>query len=227
MAVQKQKLQKGKKSWRQIVAPKMFNEMALGETLGYTPEEMLGKRVVYNLMNLTKDVKRQNIVITFEVTGIQDGKGTTSVIAYTMVPSSVKRLVRRRSDRVDISFACETADGRIVRIKPLLVTRGNTTSVLLRKLHHYAADYALKAVKRISYEQLLNDLVSYKFQAEMRQKLAKIFPLKSCEIRSLVLGDAAEKVRRIELQPEPANREPQQEQAPEQPQGQQATQESA
>lgn len=225
MAVQKQKLQKGKKSWHQMVAPKMFNEMALGETMAYTPEEMLGKRIVHNLMNLTKDVKRQNIVITFEVTGIQGGKGVTSVIAYTMVPSSVKRLVRRRSDRVDISFACETADGRIVRIKPLLVTRGNTTSVILRKLHHHAADYALKAVKRLTYEGLLNELVSYKFQAEMRQKLAKIFPLKSCEIRSLVLGDAAENVRRIELQP--ANREPQQEQAPEQPQEQQATQESA
>src|SRR3989338_7988432 len=202
MAVQKQKLQKGKKSWRQIVAPKMFNEMALGETLGYTPEEMLGKRVVYNLMNLTKDVKRQNIVITFEVTGIQDGKGTTSVIAYTMVPSSVKRLVRRRSDRVDISFACETADGKIVRIKPLLVTRGNTTTVILRKLNRIASDYVLRQVKRLTYEGLLNDLISYKFQSEMRARLSKTYPLKSCEIRSLIIADASENVRKVELAPE-------------------------
>ncbi len=203
MAAGKQKLMRGKKTWHQIIAPKMFREMVLGETLVYEPKEMLGKRVVQNLMNLTQDVKRQNVAVTFEVTEIKENKGVGSVVSFTMIPSSIKRLVRRRSDRVDISFACETADGLVVRIKPILVTRGNTTSVILRKLHHYAADYALKAVKRVTYEGLLNDLISFKFQSEMRQKLAKIYPLKSCEVRSLVVADATENVRKIVLPLEP------------------------
>jgi len=221
MSITKPKLAKEKKSWYPIIAPPMFREMVLGETPVYDPKEMIGKRVMHNLMNLTNDVKRQNVNITFEVTDVKDNKGLTSVVAFTMIPSSIKRLVRRRSDRVDISFACETQDSKIVRIKPLLVTRGNTTSVILRKLHRLAADQVLRQVKRLTYEGLLNDLITYKFQSELRARLMKTYPLKSCEIRSLVIADASENVRKIELAPEPVKEAEQP--APEQ----QATQESS
>jgi ribosomal protein S3AE len=192
---------KGKKSWHPLVAPAMFRNVILGETAVYEPSQMMGKRIEANLMNLTGDIKRQNVNVSFQVTEVKDGKGYTSVMAFTMIPSSVKRMVRRRSDRVDISFACETADNKIVRIKPLLITRGNTTSVILRKLYRHAVDYVLKQVKKLTYEQLLNELVSYKFQTEMRQRLGKIYPLKTCDIRSLVLG-ATGKILKVELPPE-------------------------
>jgi len=212
MAQKAQSVIKGKKSWHHIVAPPMFKDMVLGETTVYEPSQMIGKRIEFNLMNLTGDIKRQNINLTFQVTDVKDGKGITSVMAYTMIPGSVKRLVRRRSDRVDLSFACETADNKVVRIKPLVVTRGNTTSVIQRKLHHYAMDYVLRQVKRLTFEQLLNELVTYKFQSEMRAKLAKVYPLKSSEVRSLSIADPSEKVIKVTLSPEPvAKEEPQQE----------------
>ena len=220
MSVKNQKLQKGKKMWLPIIAPVMFKEMIIGETPVYEASEMMGKRLSHNLMNLTNDVKRQNTNVTFEVTEVKDNKGLTSVVAFTMVPSSVKRMVRRRSDRVDLSFACETADGKVVRIKPLLVTRGNTTSVIQRKLYRIAFDYVLRQVKRLTFEGLLNDLISFKFQSEMRARLTKTYPLKSCEIRSLVIADASENVRKVELAPEPAKEA-------EQPVQEPATQESA
>ncbi len=190
---------KGKKSWHPIVAPEMFKGFLLGETAVYDPNQMIGKKIDFNLMNLTGDIKRQNINVAFQVVEVKDGKGITAIVGLTMVPGSVKRMVRRRSDRVDMSFACETGDGQIVRIKPLLVTRGNTTSVILRKLHHHAKDFVLKQVKRLSYDQLLHDLVSYKFQMEMRSKIAKVYPLKTCDVRSLVLGDSSEKVIKVVL----------------------------
>ncbi len=193
---------KGKKAWYPLIAPAMFRGMLLGETAVYDPQHMLGKKVDASLMNLTGDIKRQNIIVSLQVTEVKDNKGMTSVVGFTMVPGSVKRMVRRRSDRVDISFACETADNKIVRIKPLLVTRGNTTSVILRKIHHIAKDFVLKQVKRLTYEQLLGDLVSYKFQMELRGRITKTYPLKTCDIRSLVLGDASENVIKVELPPE-------------------------
>ena len=208
---------KGKKAWYPLVAPAMFRGVILGETAVYDPQQMIGKVVDANLMNLTGDIKRQNITVSFQVTEVKDNKGMTSLVGFTMVPGSVKRMVRRRSDRVDMSFACETADNVVVRIKPLLVTRGNTTSVILRKIHHHARDLVLKQVKRLTYEQLLNDLISYKFQSEIRQKISKIYPLKTCDIRSLVLGDASENVIKVELPPE----------QPAEPATQEAVQESA
>ena len=49
-----------KKEWYPILAPKIFQNTVLGETYVYEPEQMVGKGITKNLMNLTNDVKRQN-----------------------------------------------------------------------------------------------------------------------------------------------------------------------
>ncbi|MBI2659050.1 hypothetical protein HYX05_03050 [Candidatus Woesearchaeota archaeon] len=47
-----------KKQWFQIIAPKQFENAVIGETLVYSPSQMLGKTLSHSLMNLTNDMKR-------------------------------------------------------------------------------------------------------------------------------------------------------------------------
>ncbi|MBI3035503.1 hypothetical protein HYY71_04210 [Candidatus Woesearchaeota archaeon] len=110
MAEQVAKLKK--KQWYPIIAPKQFDNVVLGETLVYEPGLMLGKTLSHSLMNLTNDMKRQNVNIHFKVVEIEGDKAKTSIIGYQIIPSSVKRFVRRASEKMDISFACETADNQ-------------------------------------------------------------------------------------------------------------------
>jgi len=86
-----------KKKWFSILAPKMFGGAIIGETIVYDVGLMKGKTITQNpsmLMNLPSDAARVNANVKFEVTGVQDDKATTSVIAYNMMPSTIKRLVR-------------------------------------------------------------------------------------------------------------------------------------
>ena len=174
-----------KKQWYQIIAPKQFEEGVLGETLVSDPQMMLGKALSHNLMNLTSDPKRQNINIYFKVVKIEGGKGLTSIVGYEIIPSSVKRFVRRNSEKMNLSFECETADNIMVRIKPLVITKADVKGSVAAKMRNVIVQNLIKAIKKTNYNELMNDVITHKLQSELRAGLNKMYPLKVCEIRYL------------------------------------------
>src|SRR3989338_7804647 len=106
-----------KKQWYPIIAPKQFENAVIGDTLAYEPQQMLGKTLSHSLMNLTNDMKRQNVAIHFKIVEVEGSKAKTSIIGYEIIPSSVKRFVRRASEKISLSFNCETADSLFLRVK--------------------------------------------------------------------------------------------------------------
>ena len=177
-----------KKEWYPIIAPKIFRNIVLGETIVYEPEKMVGKGISQNLMSLTNDVKRQNININFEVVNVENGKGFTNIVGYNMVKSSVKRMVRRNISKIDMSFVCSTSDKKNVRIKPLLITRLATNGSVVAKIRKNAQDFLTKYIGSISYDNFTNDLISHKLQNYLRAHLKKVYPLRVCEIRSMQIS---------------------------------------
>jgi len=183
MAEQVVKLKK--KQWYQIIAPKQFGEAVIGETLVAEPQAMLGKTLSHNLMNLTNDPKKQNINIHFKVVEVDGSKGRTNIIGYQIVPSSVKRFVRRNSEKMDLSFASETSDNIYLRVKPLVITKADVKGSVAAKMRNNIVQYLIKTIKKMNYNDLVNELISHKLQSDMRAALSKIYPLKVCEIRYL------------------------------------------
>ena len=183
MAEQVAKLKK--KQWYQITAPKQFNEVVIGETLVYDPQAMIGKTIMHSLMNLINDTKKQNISIHFKIVGVDSDKGRTCITGYQLTPYSIKRFVRRSSEKIDLSFNCDTADDFFLRVKPLLITKADVKGSVAEKLRSNAVNFLTKTIKKAKYEEVLNDLISHKLQTSMKEALTKIYPLKICEIRYL------------------------------------------
>lgn len=200
MAEQIAKLKK--KRWYQIIAPQQFDNVVLGETLVYEPNAMLGKTLSHSLMNLTNDPKRQNINIHFKVVEVEGDKGKTSIVGYQIIPSSVKRFVRRNSEKMDLSFACETADNVFLRVKPLVITKADVKGSIAAKLRNNIVQLLIKTIKKMNYNDVINDLISHKLQAMMRENLNKIYPLKVCEIRHLGI-EKRERKQEAQSQSEP------------------------
>jgi small subunit ribosomal protein S3Ae len=148
MAEQVAKLKK--KQWYSIIAPKQFDNAVIGETLAYEPGAMLGKTLSHSLMNLTNDTKRQNIYIHFKVVEIDGEKAKTSIIGYEIIHSSVKRFVRRNSEKIDMSFTCETSDNVFLRVKPLIVTRSDVKDSIASKIRNNAAGILAKTIKKMT-----------------------------------------------------------------------------
>ena len=183
-----------KKEWYPILAPKIFQNAVLGETPVYDPQQMIGKSMTKNLMNLTNDVKRQNININFKVVDVQNGKALANVVGYYMVQSSIRRLIRRNIEKIIMSFPCKTSDNKNLQVKPLLITRSATTGSVATKMRKNAQDFLVKYISAISYENLVNDLVNHKLQSSLKKDMNKIYPLRVCEIKSMEIVSLEKKV---------------------------------
>ena len=179
-----------KKEWYPIIAPKIFRGAVLGETPVYEPDKMIGKSMSENLMNLTNDVKKQNIKVVFEIVNVENNRALTEITGYKMVPSSVKRLVRRNIEKVDMSFSCSTSDNKKIRIKPLIITRFAVSSSVGAKIRKNAEEFITKYVQGITYDNLANDLITHNLQDSLRAGLNKVYPLRVCEIRSMYVFKA-------------------------------------
>ena len=174
-----------KKQWYPILAPKQFDNVVIGETLVYEPNQMLGKTLSHSLMNLINDTKRQNINIHFKVVEVEGNNAKTSIIGYQIIPSSIKRFVRRNSEKMDMAFTCETSDNVFLRVKPLVITRGEVKGSIAAKLRNNIVSFLVKTIKKMTYDEIINDLISRKMHDLMRANFNKIYPLKVCEIRYL------------------------------------------
>jgi ribosomal protein S3AE len=179
------KSSKLKKKWYKIIAPSEFNEILIGETLSYDPRLLIGKVVTANLANLTRDIKKQNIIMAFKVSGLKENNALTEPVSYKMVPTFIKRIIRRGRENIHDSFLCSTADEKKVRIKPLVITVNKTKGIVIKSLIKNMRDSLKEYVRKLTYKELVNELVSHKLQGTLKKKLTKIYPLRSFEIKEM------------------------------------------
>ena len=71
-----------KKKWFQILAPKFLGDKVIGESYLSEPTEAIKRTVKINLMQITGDIKTQNIGVKFEITDFKDNKLHTIIIGY-------------------------------------------------------------------------------------------------------------------------------------------------
>jgi len=176
-----------KKHWVQILAPGFLQHTLLGETYIGEPQEAKGRMVTVSMMTLTGDPKRQSMHASFQIDGVKDGCLTTSINGVSMLPSSIKRMVRRGKERVDDSFLAVTKDGKKLRIKPLVITRQSTPRSVCSSIQRKAKELVIHCLARSTLEELWQDLVNYKIQKEISHSLSKVYLVQIFDIRRFVV----------------------------------------
>lgn len=172
-----------KKKWFRIVAPAFLGEETVGETLAEEPRTLVGKFVTISLATLTGDMKQQSIHVKLKVVSVEDGTARTELYGFGMAPSSLKRLVRRNSDRIDDSFVCTTADGKRVRIKPVMLTSSKAKGAVQRVLRRLITSAIVREIQSLPYEEAVKSVLSYRLQTAVRNHLRKTYPVKYFEIK--------------------------------------------
>ncbi len=200
-----------KKRWFKVFAPKIFGEAVLGESYVTDQQMLMDKCMTANLMSITGDMKKQNTNISFKVSGTRPEGATTDVVAYDLVPASIKRLVKRGNKAINESFLVKTKDEVTVRIKPMVFTRSKSKSSISNTIRKTIRASLTKKVASLLYYNLVNDLISHKIQRSLRDDLNKIYPIRTSEIRAMkkVSGEAkkeAEKPAPKKEAPKPAEK---------------------
>ena len=84
---------------------------------------------------------------------------------------------------MDYSFCASTSDNKNLRIKTLLLTRKEINNSIAATLKKNAAETLKREIKKLSFAEIMQAFVAYKIQGGLKKQLAKIYPLKTFEIR--------------------------------------------
>lgn len=176
-------LKKKKKKWVQISGLRDFKEVHLGESYVAEPNSLMNKHIDINLMELTNDMKKQNIKARFRVSTISDNKAYAEFLGYETVNSMIRRIVKRGRSKVDDSFIVETKDKIKVRIKPILLTKAKTPHSLLTKLKAKSHELIVERFEKVTFDEVIHQVISQELQRDVRDNLKKIVPLSVVDIR--------------------------------------------
>lgn len=170
------------KQWYQIVAPKIFNQVEIGETLG-VEDQLNGRTMQVLVSDLTGDSRKTHIKLKLEVDGIEAGKATTRIKELELLRGYMRSIVRRRSTKIDEAITVTTRDNAKVRVKPLLVTARLCTSSQATAIRSIIRKVVEDAARDRTFDAFMLDLVSEKLPKDIRQAVTKLYPVKNAEIR--------------------------------------------
>src|SRR3989338_8250988 len=179
-----QKIIKKKKKWFTLVAPMEFGNLVLGETPAFESENIMGRKIVVNLITLARDPKKQSYNITFKVIEVKNSDALTMTVKYELPNVHIKRFVKKEKEKVDDAFPIVTKDNVKAMIKPLFVTKAMTQHSRLTLLRKRANEFMTKLAKERTFAELVSMLVSTELQRSLRSELKKVYPLSVCEIRA-------------------------------------------
>ena len=188
MAKAKRKVGKVKKKhWFPIIAPKMFGEKVMGETYVVNSELIKGKHISYNLKNLGGYRVKQNIDLKFVVDEVKEGKAYCKLIGYSLLKSSIKRLMSKNKNQINISLVCKSLDNKNIRIKLVLITRQKVNGAILAAIRHGLVKIVVEKCSKRKFEDIIADSINFRLPKEIKTELSKIYPIGLCTVKNISL----------------------------------------
>lgn len=176
-----------KKHWVPVLAPTMFKHEHLGDSYVLETNSLEGRGISVNLMNITGDMKKQNLNVSFRITNVKEGKAHTRIVGLEMQSGSIKRLVRRGRNKIDDSIAIKLKHGQQARIKPVIITKNLTNNNTVTALRVRCRELIKETTEQLAFETLVSDIVNMKLQRYLRTQLNTIYPIRSVDIRICTL----------------------------------------
>jgi small subunit ribosomal protein S3Ae len=190
------KIKVKKKIWAKIFAPKIFGSKELGETYVCKAEDALNRYMTISLRELTGSMRNQNVKIKLLLSELDGQQIKTKTVGYGVIANFVKKLVRKRTSRLDDVYTLRTKDGKAVQIKTLIVTYNRINRsvglVLRSKLKSMISEELAKG----DFDEFVNKVVGIKIQGSAKRTINKIFPVKEVLIREMELIDEKKAIKK-------------------------------
>jgi len=170
------------KTWYQIAAPSLFNNVLVAETLAETPDSIIGRITQVSLQDLTNDFRKSHIKLLFRVDSVEQTTAHTVYKGHVLTSDYLRRMVRRRKSRVDGTFKVETRDGAILVVKPFAITEKRIQSSQKKLIRDVMKDTIQKEGKAKTLNAFIRDCLDGKIGSEIYKHCKIYYPVKRIEI---------------------------------------------
>ena len=171
------------KEWYKVYAPRMFNQVQLGETPSADPASLMGRIIEATVHDLTGDFSKMHVKLKFQISEVNGFDAHTVLIGQDLTSDYIRRLTRRKRTKTDHVIDIKTKDGYLVRVKPMSITEKRiqaSQETAVRTL-------MTKDLQTLGAEMTISDIIRSVISGEMAKRLSNVskvvVPIKRIEIR--------------------------------------------
>ncbi len=171
------------KEWYRILAPEMFKNEHIAETLSDEKEKLIGRVTEVTLQDLTGDFSKMHIKLQFKINEVSGFDAHTQFVGHTLTSDYIRRLTRRKHSKTDGVFDVQTKDKALVRVKPMAVTEKRIQVSQQQAIRRIMGKIINKEAKGRISSEFIREMLSGNISKQILKACKPIYPLKRVEIR--------------------------------------------
>ncbi|MDI6916331.1 MAG: 30S ribosomal protein S3ae [Thermoplasmatales archaeon] len=180
------------KGWYRVMAPEMFNNVLIAETMSDAPEKLMGRTVETTMQELTGDISKTHLKLRFQINDVKGSDAHTRFIGYSLASDYIRRLSRKRRSQIDESYSVLTKDGFEVMVKALGLAEKKIQSSQGTAIRNIIKETINESAGSKTLGGFVKEMISGGLSASIFSKCKSIYPLKRVEVRASEILSAPE-----------------------------------
>ena len=188
------------KSWYTLLAPEYFGGKEISLSVGSSPESMIGRKVEVPVSDFTGNFKRANAKMVFRVSSCQGTKCSTEFLGHALSDDYIRRMVRRRKERIDIVHEVSSSEGSRMVLKIVIVTDGKLNASKRVDIRNSVLQFLDSRAPAMTYGDLAKYVIGDEIYGDIIGATKDIYPIRKIELRksALTLHEDAPKIVQAE-----------------------------
>jgi len=171
------------KEWYKLHAPRMFNEVEIGETPSADPNSLYGRTVEVTVQELTGDYSKMHIKLKFKVTDVDGYDAKTAFVGHSLTSEYVRRLTRRKKTKTDHVVDITTKDGFVLRVKPMSIAERRIQTSQEDAMRSIMGTTLIEMGKVMTLSEIIKSIVSGEMAKDLAKACRVVIPIKRIEVR--------------------------------------------
>jgi len=172
------------KKWYEIVAPSIFDNKLIGETMAEDESKVIDRILKINLRELVKG-GMQAAMFTKVHLRVHEIKGKTAYtryIGHQMDYGYMRTLARRGRSVIDVVMDGKTKDEQILRIKVVAVTGSKVSENTKKNIRAAIKEEIKKVILEYTLEDAIKDILQGRVSGKIYNKLKEITVIRKVEV---------------------------------------------
>ncbi|MDO8538659.1 MAG: hypothetical protein Q7S21_07300 [archaeon] len=171
-----------KKKWFAIISPKMFGEKQIEETVAEKPELLINRIVSPTVRELGGNPKKSFYNLDFKVFEVQGLKANTKLVGHQLKGSFLKRFIRRRASKIELTQFVTVKDGAKVKVKTVVLTERKATGIQKTAIRKAIEAIVAADARKHDSEKFIYDIVFGDIEHRINKAIKNIILIKKIEI---------------------------------------------
>ncbi len=176
----KRSRKKKEKEWYKILVPEMFGNAEIGETLAYSPDSLIGRKLEVPMSELTNEVK--NVKMILRICDVDGNTARTELIGHAMDREYLRSLTRRKSSKIDNYTNVTTKDGYSIRVKTSCFTLKKADRSQERSIREKIEEVVKSKAGEMDFNRYMQEVILGNLSADIYKTSKKIYPLRRVEV---------------------------------------------